>query len=251
MVLRKKLIYLSIALLIFFVSCAKTPPRVAKKELREKSPLAVSFESKLKSFEDATRTVKALAKVELTNGEEFRRTDAVVVIKRPTSIRVDAIDNLADVWAQACATNKKMWLYLPSKHKIYSGKSNRSNLHRLAKFDLEINELLSALAGSPLVEADGIFESKPGSKAQYESSDGNVKITVDKKILPVKVVRLSGSTSDPDYEIEFSDYKKVGDVFFPYSVIASFPKMDAQVMVNYTEVELGASVDDGVFSVPK
>lgn len=238
--------------LILFTSCAKAPPKAAISPVGERTAAAAAQEEGLKKFADATRTVRGLAWVELQDGEEVRETEAAIVISRSAGIRADAIDQLADVWAMTGTDGQKLWLYLPSRQKLYSGKASRANLFRLAKFDLEIPELISILAGAPFApENSAVMEMAPGGGVFFFSGGSSVRFRADKKSgLPFRIER-SDSDGKVDYEATFEDYKKIGPIKFPHRIEAIFPERGAKIVVTYRDVTLNDAVDSKIFSEPR
>lgn len=241
-------IFFIIILLFAASSCAKkTPvyqPKRIKGSVTERSKL---LQNNIQKFIEVTNSVKALVSAELYNAEEFRETDAALVIKRPESIRADAIDQLADVWASLGTDGKKVWLSLPSKSKLYSGRASKKNLHKLAKFDWEMNELASVLLGScPIADGENIYE----EDGQFVSESG-IYIWTNPKMAPIRCVRYKNDHSEVEFEAKFSELKREGKVLFPHRVEAIFPARESKIIVDYKNVSLGDAIDDDVFLPPK
>ena len=54
-----------------------------------------------------------------------------------------------------------------------------------------------------------------------------------------------------DYEISFSDYKRLGGIDFPYKIEALFPGRGARFLIEYRDLELGGSVQASAFAPPE
>lgn len=233
-------------------ACAAKAPKHFVRVDGKRTQNAINLEKNLIAFRDATSALKGLAWVEFTFGEEERKTDAALAIERPSSIRVDAMDSLADVWASAGSNGEKLWLYIPGKNKLYEGRATRRVLHKLAKFDWDPGELVAIVAGSPpLGDKLEVLEVGESHDAHFVLQGSGLHIWIDRKNGRVlKCVRYSDDGRVEDYSISFSDYKKNGEVDFPLKIEALFPGRGARIMIEYRDIELGKSVDTSAFRPP-
>ena len=239
--------------LLGVAACAKGPARVARPstvagELTAKAQkLAQSIGRQIK----ASQRVAALAWVRMNDGEEERETDIALALVRPDRARIDAMDALADVWAQAGTDGEKLWLFIPAKSKLYSGRATRGNLRRLAKFDWELPDLVALIAGTPpLAQEEALYQHGDPAEAHFVSATG-LHVWSDRKTgLPLRCARYSGDQSDADFEATFSDYRKVDGVQFPYRVEAVVPKRGARLLLLYREVSFGREFEASQFSPP-
>ena len=243
-----------IILLVFFASaCAKKPPCVLEAEKASRTKRAESLEANLKRMNDATATVKALARLELEDNDGLRNTEAALVIARPDRIRVDAIDALADVWAEVGSDGKRIWLFLPQKNRLRSGKATRRNLYRFARFDMEVSDFLSLLTGLPPLDEDfHILQVGKENKNHFIIRGADIHLWTDgKRGRILKIMRVSDEGRCVDYELTFADYRRIGDVWFPYRIEASFPRQGTKSSVEYLDVSLGDGIDDEIFKPRK
>ena len=234
--------------------CAKIPPRVAlPREGGRVTQASQRITAHIEAHRRATASVRALAFLLIGDADEERQTEAAVAVVRPDKIRVDAMDQLADVWAQAGSDGQVMWLHLTAKQRLYSGKASIQNLHRVAKFDFEVWELADILAGSPPVKPDVLItEVGRGKDAFFLAAEKNLSIWSDDKQSRIsKVVRMGVDGASVEYSIVYGDYQKVSGHWFPHRIEARFPSRGARAVIQYKSVELGSEQDPQTFLPPK
>ena len=232
--------------------CAKVAPRAALAVEGKRTPEAAALEARLAKLKAATPTLKGLAWVALTTPEEDRRTEAALVVERPDRIRIDAMDALADVWAEAGSDGKKLWLYLPGRQKLYEGRASPRTLRKLAGFDWEPAELVSIVAGlPPLGEAPELLQVGAARERHFASKASGIHLWTDgAKGRVARCIRFAPDGTAHDYEITFSDYHRERGVDFPRRIEAVFPVHEDRILVEYRDVRVGEPVDADAFRSP-
>lgn len=238
-------------IIVLAAACHKAPPRTAE-TAGTRTPQAILVERDIKETDARIRTLRGLAEAVLIDSEDARQTDLAIVISRPNRIRADAVDTLADVWAAAGTDGKRMWLWLPQKGKLYRGAATSKNLKRLAAFDWDIPELVSIIAGLiPDARRVELDEVEGGKKGHFAVRGRPIHIWTDPKTRRItKIVRFKPDGDggrDIQYEVEFTDYRTVGDGEFPYSIGVTFPEKPCSFHLRYKQVEFNASVDASLF----
>lgn len=237
---------------LLIAACAKIPPQSAAQG-GVRNGRAEALERRLQELARNTGTLKALAWVEFSDGEEERRTEAALVLERPSSVRVDAMDALADVWAQAGSDGSRMWLLLPSRGKLYSGRASRSHLRRLVNFDWEMADAISLIAGTPF-SSDRLSFRQVGDAAEnhFLASEEGVHVWTDGRPgRPIKVARYAEGGEALEAMVILGEYRRVGGADFPHRVEATFLERGARIAITYREVHLGAPIENAVFSAPE
>ena len=239
--------------LVLLAGCAKSAPKVAIRPEGSRTKLAAQVERKIDDLRSATRTMRGLAWVELDTADEDWQTEAAIIVERPDKLRIDVMDSLADVWARIGSDGRDMWLYVPGKRKLYRGRASSRNMRRLASFDSRPSDIISLLAGMPPLPPDAelIQVGRPGERHLFDTVSG-LHLWVDKgrKRRISRCVRYTGGGDNIDYEIAFSDYRKVGGVDYPYAMDVRFPTNGARLKLEYKDVSLGGEVSNDVFSPP-
>lgn len=247
-------LFIATILIFASASCAKRPQNIARAEVGKKTLVSLDVEKNLKSFIDATKTVRALVRFEISEGDEMRRIDGALVVNRPDQARFDAMDSLADVWAKAGSDGQNLWLYIPNKDRLYKGRVLKKNLNRLVRFDLEVPELISLISGiPPLHDQVRILQSGKRQENHFIAMGGDFHLWIDSartKRLS-KCVRYAPSGGVIDYVATFSDFRKIGDVQFPFRIEITFPQTNARAVVLYRDAAFGSEVDPSMFAPQK
>jgi len=242
-----------VVLAVTLSACAKGPAKSAARMEGRPTEAAARIATELRGFEEATSHIKALASLSVDSEERNIRSDAAIVIERPNRIRIDVIDSVADVWAQAGSDGDTLWLYVPGKKKLYEGRANAGNMSRLASFYLEPEDMISLVAGSPPISnGEELTEAGTGRQRHFLFSQSGLRCWLDKREKGrVSRCEKPAEGGGIDYEISFADYRKVGDARFPYSIDAKFPGRGAKLSIRYRDVESGGAADPASFMPPR
>ncbi len=240
---------LSVAL----VGCAKGGTKRAVRITGERTRAASELAQRLRDFESATAKIKALVSLSIDSEERNLRSEAAVLIERPDRIRVDVMDSLADVWAQAGSDGDTAWLYVPGKNKLYEGRATAGNMSRLVSFYLKPSDLIALVAGSPpMAEGEELEEVGAGKERHFVFVQSGLRCWLDKGVKGrVSRCEKVSDNGGLDYEISFADYRAEGGATFPHSVDAKFPGRGASLSIRYREVEVGGLMDPESFDPPK
>jgi len=243
-------------ILVFASACRKAPPHVATVG-GVRNPQAILVERSIKEADDRIKSFRGLAQATLINKEDERQTDVVLVIVRPNHIRVDAMDNLADVWASAGSDGSRLWLWLPHKGKLYRGAATQRNLKRLADFQWELSEISSIAAGLIPDARNAELVELSRKEGHYRITDKPIHLWVDPKTRrPVRLVKYSSperNEQNPEdesliqYEVKFSEYVSLGGEVFPREIDVTFPGHSCSLSLHYSEVEFNAKADTSLF----
>ncbi len=248
----KRLGIIVICIATLTISCAKQSPRVVTGDVGRVTKQSEALTKALESYRETTTTMRALAWAEMGLDEEVRKTEAALVIARPTSLRIDAMDALADVWARAGTADGRLWLSLPAKRKLYSGRASRAMLSRLTGFDWRVDELVAVLAGSaPVPVGAQLHQVGPGRDRHFRVVGEPLHLWLAKRGGPVvRCARYTNDEREPLYIVTFSDHRSVGGVLVPHRIEALFPTRRARILVELHEVDRGATIERATFLPP-
>ncbi len=240
-------------LLLSLFGCAKTAPKVAVPTDGRRTKLALQAQERIGEFAKATGELRGLAWAELDRSDEGWKAEAAIAIRRPDKFRIDAMDSIADVWAKIGSDGREMWLYVPGKKKLYKGRASEKNMKRLASFSFKPRDLISVLAGSPpLSEGAELVQVGPSSERHLVDLASGLHLWLEqgRKRRVARCAKPSEEGEGFDYEVAFSDYRRVGGIDYPFSITAVFPRNDVRLRLEYRDVEFGLGVDDAAFAPP-
>lgn len=245
--LKKITLFFATCVFLLMPSCAKQSPMHAGAPLLPKDKKASALVEQIKNFSENTQVIKALATLEISDGNEERRTEAAVVVSRPDKIRIDAIDAVADVWAEVGNNKDGVWLYLPAKKKLYSGSQLKKRIDKYFQTEFNVVNVIALLTGVPPLEGLGEFYEVGKAKDNHFAADKLHVWLARPRGNIVKCVRYKNGGSEIAYSVSFQDYRRVGKVFFPFRVEVIFPDKGARALVEYSDVVIQDNVDEKVF----
>jgi len=240
------------AVLLLMTGCARKEAAVARP--KPMTPEASRMLYVLNSRNDSIRTVKAVGKLTVYDGESENKTDIVMVLVPPDSFRADAMDPVADVSASVGSEGKYIWVWLPQKNKIYKRRATRSNLRRFAHIDSKLEDFIYMLTGSIPTAEQEVIEPVGGEAGHFLLRMKGVELWMDKKIdVPYRIVRYREPPRNGGvrYDVVFQDYRKTGGVLFPYRISAKYPARGSAAIIEYTDIELNGEVSPDVFEAPE
>jgi outer membrane lipoprotein-sorting protein len=236
------------ALLCLFLcaGCAKKGA-VAARPGGLRTPAAMNLEREIRATIEATNTVKALAEIEVSMNDGDRRTEAVIVARRPSNLRIDMMDELADVLAKLGSDGGKLWLYVPDGGQLYVGASARRGLARMTGLSLSASELISVLLGvPPLVDDSIVLESGDGSS--FTVNERAFRLWADES--GKRLVGFERTSRRRGYRVDLSDYRRVGSAWFPYKIRVSVPRSATTLYITYRDLTGGTPIKGDPFSPP-
>jgi len=236
---------------LVWVGCAKKPTRPVAPQGR-RTPRAEALEREISRLIEATRHVQAYARLELVTPDGTTQSQAALVVLRPASARIEFLDDVADVWAEAASDGKRLWLYLPLDHKLYSGRASRRNLRRLTDFEWEVPDLVSVLAGTPPIgDRPFLLEMGRETEGLFFVLGRDLRLWTDgPRDRIARCIRLGKGGAGIDYVVTYSRYRRVGDIYFPHRIEARAPRTGARIYID-VDVILGKEVEKSVFAPPK
>ncbi len=251
---QKKIFFIAVIIVVVSTGCVKKQARVASVE-GIRNARAILMERILKEADYNISSVKGMARALLVSKDGERQTDVAIVVMRPDKIRIDAMDNIADVWAAAGTDGLRLWLWLPQKRKLYRGNVNSRNLRRLSDFDWELSDITSIISGLVPDAAKAELVEIDRHRRHYKLNYKPLHIFMDEKKRPIKLVCYeiqSGNAANEGaekvkYEVSFSMWKIFEGIEFPSRIEVSFPATSSHLMVEYKEIRFNTQIDSSLF----
>lgn len=216
-------------------------------------------------LEEMTRpdqgVLMAVANIEVIHEAGRYSTKAALLIKRPSSLRVEAIPVIGPVYLFLSIHEDLLKIFLPQKEAFYIGKATTENLIHVANFlatGLSTEDLLSIMLGTyPRVREKNVFLKgfmeghlyrvdmvAEGRKLQSIWVDPSTHHLVE-----VRVFKDSGSTS---YTARFEGFDTSGSPAIPLKVTLISGVADnhpSKVIIRYSSVQFASDVDAFAFDL--
>ena len=247
--MKKYIMLFCLLVVTLSVGCAKKPAHVKRGEIGRESETSIKLQEYFDKYDDATGSIKAFAKLKIIKGDKVRQTDVVIIVEKPDKMRMDFMDALADVWANAGTNGKELWLYIPSKKRIYKGRAAKRNLRRLAKLNMRIDELIAVMTGAPPIgEHTRILQLGKRTESHFVALGGDLHMRIStKKGHLLDCTRYGDGGRRIDYEVSYDNFKSIGEVDFPYHVDIKFPERGSSLVIDYQNVISNVAIDQSLF----
>lgn len=242
--MKRLLIFLLI--IAFGFGCAPTKRgRVAKRAAMD--PRARDAIAALDERRAAIKTLRALGRATLTAFDEHE-ADIVLVLQLPNRMRMEAMDDVADVIARVASNGSRISASLPAEGKRISGRASRATLKRLVGVEWDMRDMVETLAGIAPLPEDTYLERASKGTGRFVDSANKIELWMDmQRRVPVRFVQYDDA-GGVEYEVRFSRYRNVQEVLIPHHITAINPPGGERVEIRYREVQLNKDVQSRIFN---
>jgi outer membrane lipoprotein-sorting protein len=218
----------------------------------------------LKEIEPSAYDIlKATAKIEVSNVEGRYSTKAAVLVKKPSSLRIEAIPVIGPINLFICIYNDTLNVFFPQKGEFYTGKATPENLAHAIKYfpaGLGKEDMISIMFGTyPSLRHKNITSLR--GTAETESyrldmigKDGRKlqSLWIDpakRRLLGFQVFKADGNVA---YTARFEEFKEsLNAPALPRKItITSGAKDHARVTIHYSEIQIPRDIEASAFSLP-
>lgn len=200
-------------------------------------------------------SLKGMANVKIVTEGKDVNVKEVLVVKRPSKIRVETIGLFGNPLFILALDGPDLSINRPAENVFYRGNISSGRIKLpfpLNEFGSE--ELADILTGS-------VSPIKYGSIAIDFSDDGNSYLLIlvspdglNKQMITttIKDLRLKKSeTIDNEkgmaLSVTFDDYQVIGDIPFPKEIVIKFVNRPDSMQINYEDIELNTDLPDELF----
>ncbi len=240
---------------VILVGCGEGLRTAVVPEAPPASVLLSDFEARRRNLLDLTAVVEVNLKsyVENYNGE------ALLLLKREASLRVEPLDFFGRPLLYLAANPRRLAAYVPRQRKYYWGRPSPEHLKLWLGVPLELSHLVAILwADLPLVEKganikvhrderDRVFELKAYSAGSLSFESLRLEM---ESLNPVRA--LLETRDGEELLVQYSDYFRVGGVSLPGQIEVSFPREGKLLRLFYraASVKINRGLEDGLFELP-
>ena len=227
--------------------------------ISSKAPSAVSpagsaqvaeLTSAMAERDRALQSMQTSAVMEYSNGDQHVKAREDLVVRRPASLRVEAMSPFG-VALIVAAQDSRLQIFEPSRNTLMHGTASAATLARFARIPMAPRDAVGLLMGI-------VPEAQSSAAPDSVSNDGGVLVLVygaadhSSRELgfengQLAMVRERAAGGAIKYEIRYADYHDIGGVMFPYQVDADFPSVQTHVSFRYRRPIVNGKVPDSVF----
>ena len=176
-----------------------------------------------------------------------------ITLRRPAGLRVEAMSPLG-VALIVAADAGQVAVFDPSRNTLMRGPASAATLERFARIPMEPQRAVRLLLGLAPDSAmlsfapSAVHDDKDMKLLTYAARNGMIDQLgfVQDRLALVRELRTSGELV---YQVNYSDYREIGAVTFPYQIDASFPATGAKLKLRYERPVIDQPIPDSQFTL--
>ncbi len=240
------------AVLLLLSGCATTTPPEAETPTPAGKIDVSSLTNAMAERDRALVSLQTSAVMEYSNGAEHIKAREDIVVRRPSSLRVDAMAPFG-VALIVAAQESRLQIFEPSKNTLMRGTADAATLARFARIPMAPRDAVGLLMGivpeaqttSPpdAVTAEGdmtVLAYAEPDHSRRELGFQDAQLTMVRKRTPAGVL---------NFEIRYADYHDIGGVMFAYKVDADFYAAETRVSFLYKRPIVNGKIADSTFTL--
>jgi hypothetical protein len=195
-------------------------------------------------------SLQTAAVMEFTHGADHVKAREDIVVRRPASMRVEAMSPFG-VALIVAAQGTHLQIFEPSKNTLMQGTADAATLARFARIPMAPRDAVGLLMGI-------VPEAQTTSPPDAVTSEGEMTVLAygepdhSRRELGFQngelvMVRERSAAGAINFEIRYSDYHDIGGVMFAYQVDADFPAAATRVSFVYKRPIVNGQIADSVF----
>ena len=203
----------------------------------------------IKEREKGLTSLKGIAKIKVTDDKANYSLKEVIVVERPSSLRMETLSFFGHPLFFLTAKNNTLSVLSTKENRYYRGEVNNKNLSILFPFSLKSKDLFSILLGeAPLIpysDTDVRLSEKKNLyllRLEQEETKSTQLLWVDPLEFLVQRSEIYDSQRNLVFAVEFDNYKKVNTQLFPMSTIVFLPLTSTKIRIDYSELEVNATL---------
>jgi hypothetical protein len=238
--------------ILMLSACAIVAPREAENSSAA-GKIDVSLLTTAMAHRDrALESLQTSAVMEYTNGTDRVKAREDIVVRRPGSLRVEAMSPFG-VALIVAAQDSRLQIFEPSKNTLMRGNADAATLARFARIPMAPRDAVGLLMGI-------VPEAQTTSPPDSITTEGDMTVLAyaetdhsrrelgfqDDQLAMVRKRTTAGAI---DFEIRYADYHDIGGVMFAYKVDADFPSAHTRVSFVYKRPIVNGKIADSVFTL--
>ncbi|MDX2495763.1 MAG: hypothetical protein QNK27_12440 [Desulfuromusa sp.] len=213
-------------------------------------PTAEQLLAKLASESGRYSSLDGTANVSLKRGEKYLSSQQFLLIQKPNRLRADVLTGFGQLVLQIASDGKKLSAFLNTTvpGRFLRGPASYENMFRFIKVPLAVEDLLTLLLYDPPLIAH--------QHSSVSVSSGGLTLTLmginnRQELLFDRQLRLMGCRYSRSGEMFLSvDFKNLSGIdMFPHQVVIDIPLEQTRVNVEFSDLQVNASIDAARFAL--
>jgi outer membrane lipoprotein-sorting protein len=208
----------------------------------------------LDAQDKAVARFRAQAKLDYRSPEQSFRSTQVVVVRGPSSARIDVMNPFGVSYSVA-TDGKRLTAYDRRQGVYYQGLAQAESFRRFIGIPMGSSDFAAVLRGLPPGIGDSRWSAVVGAEGGWLmrrrlGSGGVLELVVDATtFLPVRV-KISGDRDRHEVEVTYGDYRDVEGVSIPHLITVSF-KDGSRLELAYKSVQRNILLREDAFRIDR
>jgi hypothetical protein len=199
------------------------------------------------------KILSAIAQIDLVTKEGYRPVRAVLVIKKPSYLRLELLPVIGTPDFFLAATPGQMSIFIPSRGEFYRGKPTGANLAHFLSWDFNIGDIVTILSGAypSLPEKDVSSQGyQEGNFLRIEmkaKSGSSQTIWIGEKNRLLKYIRNNESGKEI-YQVQYEDYEQ--ESLIAGKITIKMADGVNSISIKYSGLKIETPSDLSIFELP-
>lgn len=199
-----------------------------------------------------TEIISAMAEIDLVTFRGNHKIKAIILLKRPSCLRLEILSPLGIPEYYLVATPEKMNVFIPSKNIYYQGKPEVANLAKFIYLPLSIEDIVLIMSGSfpPINEEKVSYKSykEAGSLiVEAESGKSGSQIIKLRNDLKLSSFIQKDNLGQEEYNVQYGEYSEESGL--PLSIVVSLSNGITSMNVKYRDAKIEENSDPSIFDL--
>lgn len=245
---------LAAACAVSLASCTAAKPPAPAPLPTGTAPAVRRILDVLEARDKSLATFRAQARLDYRSPEQSFRSTQVVVVKAPSSARIDVMNPFGISYT--VATDGKLLSAFDRRQSVfYRGHAQPDSFRHFTGIPLAASELAAVLRGLPPAIGEtrwGVVQPAPGGwLIQRRLAGGGLQqVVVDANTLIPFSVKIAGDRERHDVDVRYSDYRDVSGVVVPFRIEVSFRDGSSLELV-YKSVQRDVALPEDAFRIDR
>jgi hypothetical protein len=235
-----------------FCGCAASRPvlrhPVAEGDLL---PSAETLLRALSERRDALQSLRTLARLEYSTGEETRRAKQFILAARPDRLRFEVLSPFGAVFVLT-TSHGRLAAYARDEATVYRGSASPANLERYTTVELPIAAAVDLLLGTPPMGKTGqLVVSRDNGliKLWQQASGGGARVTWFTPRLDPALYEEQAADGRVILRARFEHFADVSSVRLPTRLSLETPPAGRRVDIDLRDPEVNPTLADPLFAL--
>jgi outer membrane lipoprotein-sorting protein len=212
---------------------------------------------KLSGENQVRLALSAMADIDLRTSGGRQHQRVALLLQLPSLMRMESIPLFGPPDFFLSLNREKLKIFLPGKKEFYQGRPTQENLSHFLPIRLSPTDMVYTLLGLPpplaTGEAIAYRESRDGDKNRLDIFFNNRLIRTlwsDANIERLTDMEIRDAETEQQYLISYENYISLEERAMPQQVTIGSKNGNARIIVQYDDLELFPSGDEGSFDLP-